>query len=224
MNIRSFTIKLVGIVLTLGTLTQSGFAYNKAALTYLKANKKVQGPNPGHLDFSLANLSGINLSNADLRGANFCGADLTGANLSGANFSNTTLRGNFSRANFNGANLSGATLHGDMSYANFNYANLYKAKLQHVSIIGATFREADLSGVDFFCSDIRNVDFSNTNLTFASFLGVKKTGDPRYLNVSDWNSVNFNGADIGGAYFHGCQISNEDLIKKGALNVEKTTR
>ena len=63
--------------------------------------------NPGRLDLSNADLSGVDLNGANLGNANLDGVDFSGANLEGVRFNSSTIRD----ANFADANLSGVSFH-----------------------------------------------------------------------------------------------------------------
>lgn len=109
-------------------------------------------------DLSNAKLYRVNLRAADLSGANLCNAILFMADLCGAN-----LRG----ADLTGANLCKAHLYG----ANLSRAKLY---ISRDSLIGADFREADLSE-----AILSNQEFINSKLPICcpeegSFIGWKK--------------------------------------------------
>lgn len=243
MNI-SLTIKNFLVILTLFFVTES-FTYNKSALDFLKIHKRVRGTNLEDLDFSYANLAGIDLSKVKLNRANFQGANLEGANLScadlseaigvGANMSGANLcEANLTRfkglgcklvnANLSKANLSRAQFSGDCSNAQFDDAILYQTEFNHAVLICASFKRADLACIKFLLSDIRNVDFSDSNLTQADFHGVRKQGNEGYMNIGDWNTINFYRADLGGAYMLGCLLSRASLREKGAINVDSIRR
>lgn len=231
------------------------FSYNKAALEYLKIHKKARSTNLEDLDFSYANLVGIDLSNAKLCRANFMGADLSRANFSGADLTEATggimaeanlFKANLTRFKGNGsifinailteANLTSAVFNQcNFSNAKLDNAVLYKTEFNHTNLIGAIFQRSDLSCVKFYCSDIRESNFFEANLTQVDFHAVYKHGTQGYkigkgihypdkhMTVDDWKAINFKGADLAGAYMQGCCLSKLDLQQQGALNLDKIT-
>lgn len=162
----------------------------------------LNGANLRGADLCSSNLHGAklfmaNLSNADLYAANFYHADLSNAklyranlraaDLSGANLCNTILiMADLCGASLRGADLSGAKLCKAHLYgANLNRAKLY---ISRDNLIGADFREADLSE-----AILSNQEFINSMLPICcpeegSFIGWKKAF---VTSVSEETSIRF---------------------------------
>jgi len=98
-------------------------------------------PDFSSANFNDANLRYANLSNADLNRAYFMYADLNHAILSNANLSNAILA------------------HAELHHTFLIGADLSNAILAHTFLIGADFRDANLSNTNF-----DNANFSNTTL------------------------------------------------------------
>jgi uncharacterized protein YjbI with pentapeptide repeats len=197
MNIRFCTLATI----ILSSLAQSGLAYNKAALDYFKANKKLRGTAEADRDLSYATFFNAKLMGVNLSYANLIGADFKGANLSNANLSNTSY-GEFIDANLTGADLSKANIK-DLSGSNLTDANLSKAGISCCSgvnfsganltgagigsCIGASFSGANLNEA-VLCGDLTKAKFDNANLYKAKISTVAETAD-----------ISFKGADLSSA-------------------------
>ena len=126
-------------------------------------------------------LSGTDLRGADLVGMNLAGADLHGVNLSGVNLSDT---------NFSGIRIGGVIYNAaDLSGANLSGANLFGADLG-----GAFLGRADLSEAHLVMANIIMTRFDKANLRGAKFRAARI------------NLTNFDGADLGDAYFEICDL------------------
>lgn len=90
------------------------------------------------VDLSSANLSAAVLKNADLRGSKLVGATLSHANLLEANLRNANLI----RADFYEANLRDT----DLRDTDLSQANLRDSNLRASQVLGASFKQADLTG------------------------------------------------------------------------------
>lgn len=148
--------------------------------------------------FRNTNLSSLNFSGADLRKADFSGAglnrcDFTGANLEGANFDNLSegYEINFTNANLRQANFKKAYLrfskfeganldHADFSnakleqYNSFENVTLDSVNFQNTKLILNNFRGThwqgqDLSGLEIWGNDFRDVVLQQVNLSKAVF-------------------------------------------------------
>ena len=142
------------------------FKYDCEDNTIKKTIKKAVSKN--------VSLNKADLSDVNLRGIKLYHADLSDANLSGSNLSKTNL----AKANFEGANLKNA----DLQYSILNRTSFIGAN--RTSFIGA-----DLAGVNFRGSEIRNADFTKANLAKAIF------------KESDLREANFTKAYLGDADF-----------------------
>jgi uncharacterized protein YjbI with pentapeptide repeats len=172
-----------------------------------------------------SDITGLDADGADLRGIDLSGADLTRASfknaiLEEANFKGANLRG----VNFTGANLRGADLRGAILIdANLTGAKLepfnkkdengkdipITAKLQGAKLRRAILNCATLHNTEFGYFNGENTDFSNTYL--------------RKANIS----VNFEKANIEGAFFGGAKTGTDEdeldiKIICTASNWEKT--
>lgn len=220
MNIRSFTIKLVGIVFAFGLLAQTGFAFDEIALRDFKFYGRLCGKSAKERDLSAADLCYLkmpkgNLSDANLAGAKLNRSEFYNALLFNTNFSNTDL----SFVKFNGANLSGANLSG---------AKLINTDYYDAILKGANFSGADLSGASLKHADLTNANFSNADLSGATLA--------ESFNIE---SANFSGADLTGVDAWECTyvidhkpivghdghkrffVTKKWLRSKGALNVDR---
>lgn len=119
----------------------------------------LRGANFWGAQLKRADLSGVDMRRADVRWAELTEASLRYAHLDGADFSNALMQGvdlydaKFQYGNMSGAMLSGAMLScGDfelttMDNIDCSYSNLTMTNLKRVSVQGANFRGAELSGV-----------------------------------------------------------------------------
>lgn len=145
------------------------------------------GTNLSYADLSSADLYAANLYSADLSNAKLYRANLRIADLCGANLCNTILiMADLCGASLRGADLSGAKLCKAHLYgANLNRAKLY---ISRDNLIGADFREADLSE-----AILSNQEFINSMLPICcpeegSFIGWKKAF---VTSVSEETSIRF---------------------------------
>lgn len=185
---------------------------------------------PGErLDFSGKFLAYLDLSDLDFKSAILSGADLYGtdfsrANLSGADLSHTRLdRSTLIRANFSGANLAGATIFRPTVYSDlsadvadapqFAGANLRNAHFQ-ADLSGASFRGADMTGVDFYPLEARPgtgtlaTAYRNV-LKYCDFSGARMIGADMRRAIM-WFS-RFTGADLRGVRFEDADLSRADF-------------
>lgn len=182
----------------------------------------------------------VDLSNADISGSNFTGMDfgkvilhqtkasnvhLTGINLAGTQMTNA----NFSNNTWNNVQAHKS----DVSSINFNGSVFVNSDLslctidKNTSFTGATFNGTNLHGVDFSNNlhmdnaiiygscDLHGVKFYGTNLSNATFYGVKfhKT-DFKEANLSgakfyncEFDTVNFQSADLANTSFYNCKFT-----------------
>ena len=103
-------------------------------------------------------------------------ADLTGVHLNGANISGTGVRAELAprsaKGYSNGINLTRARLTG----AEFGGAMAKETLLPLSLLIGADFRDTDLSGAVLYGSDMRWASFENSILTDSDFSGSNLQG------------------------------------------------
>jgi len=158
-------------------------------------------------------LRGIDLSGLDMRRTSFSDAILDGVNLqqsilTESDFTNAT----FSKAILSSADLKGAVLkdadfteavlvHSDLSESDisdaiFERANLKSAVLDNCSADGASFYEADLTGVSFQNATGRAADFSKSKLSGANFLGASLV--EACVEDAEGIGVNMRGTDLTG--------------------------
>lgn len=121
---------------------------------------------------------GIDLRRANLAGAVLRNVNLEGANLAGANFSNARL----ANVNFFGADLSHAVFdaatvsNSDFGEVTLEGTSFEDAKLSASSFVSpssrapVSFRNASLTGVYFFFSDLPGVDFRGADVNASLFL------------------------------------------------------
>ena len=131
------------------------------------------------------NFSGQNLSKAIIREATLDNSDLSGANLADADLSKSS----FANVNFTDAKISGA-----------NFSHLQKDKLITYDMIlssaqiltegqlygTASYKNGDLSRVNFSMNNLSNFDLSGQNLTDAIFYATNLAG----VNFTNANLTN----------------------------------
>jgi uncharacterized protein YjbI with pentapeptide repeats len=220
---------LLAILPLFSLITQMALAYNKATFEYVKKYKKLPGETLADRDLSCAKFAGFDLSNAKLSGADLSGADLSGANLYGADLSKSKC-GSYVGADMRNANLTNCDAnHANFSRANLSYANLsgmkasraifedsilddavlYNVILDYSILTGASCKRADMGNIKINYSDLRNVNFENANLSKAVIQGPTKIttmiqailGTGKFLSREEFETINFNGADVLGAAF-----------------------
>lgn len=179
--------------------------------------KDLSGRRLNRINLSGANLKQANLSGVQLRRANLSRAQLEQANLSGADLQ----QGRLQQANLTGANLTGANL----LWARLDAAVLVRADLRGATLVSsrnvnaharlghANLQEAHLEHLELYCIDnwrngIRGTDFRGAFLTGAN------------LECSQFNSANFDhadlcGANISGTTFKNCSMCEADLSGTG---------
>ena len=117
-------------------------------------------------------------------GSNLANAYLGGANLTNASFNSAILtRAAMDQANLTGANLSGANLNGaTLTDAILTDAIVKNAKLSSTHITldqlysTASYKNHDLTGVQFVGNDLSGANFAGQGLAAASFYAAKLVG------------------------------------------------
>ena len=125
-------------------------------------------PAAPNVNWSGCNKQGVNLEGVDQEGVDLSGAILINTNFESANLANAVLSGaNAQYANFTGANLFNI----DADDANFSFANLEEAYVEDADFLGANIDSLIISTEDGRETDIRNVEFYDTQI-------------PQYINAS----------------------------------------
>lgn len=216
------------------------------------SDANLSGSDFGGVDLCRANLSGADLSNSNFNSVKLSGANLSNVRLCSAliefiDFKNTLLKGaNFTLARFHHTDLAGVSLKGvnlnsadftdcnfkeaildeaDFSYARLNGEDLRNSNLSNTNFSGACFRHSNLRSVDFQNTNLHEADFQNAdlgkaNLKKANLRGANLTlanlyqANLSYSNLSEANLLN---ADIIGADLSMADLSNSYLIKATVL-------
>jgi hypothetical protein len=146
-------------------------------------------------DLTDVKLGNINLSNINFSNTELCRAQINYVGMGSANL----YRANLYRANFSNSNLEGADLRyaklseADFSFAwlggtDLRYAELYNAKFVQTYLGQANLGDAKLCNANFNGAGLRNVDFSNSDLTEVSFLRANfKCAILTGACIQDWN-------------------------------------
>jgi len=139
----------------------------------------LQGIGFGGDDLSSWSFSGKNLSNADLSYGTLTNTNFTGANLTNANLSQSTLtNANLTNATVAGANFGSTTLSSSQLYSTASYkaANLQGIDLSFNNLKGWDFSGQNLSNADLSYGTLSNANLSNANLTNADLTSCNLTG------------------------------------------------
>ena len=174
-------------------------------------------------DLRRADLSGSDLSDANLSGVDLSGVDLSYADLSDANLSDAVL----DRANFKGADLSRVKLIGvDLFDVDFSDAKLsdvdlgeivdpsqiqaYSINFNGTNLIGINLSDpeidldidlsyADLSNVDFYRKDLRDLGLHGAKLIGAELVEANLNGND--LRKADLSYANLRQTQVLGTNF-----------------------
>lgn len=157
---------------------------------YAAGKRQFSESNLEQANLAKAILSQIDLSNSVLNHANLEQADLRDAFFR----QSSLVKVNLSRANLRGADLTKA----DLSQANMTGA----------IIIGANFAHANLCRTNFSLSKLLDAKINNTS------------HNSNALEIPERNKVNFQGANLTGAFFMGVDLSCAHL--EGAIYDDKT--
>ena len=171
--------------------------FSNKDLTAAKDMKKIDGL--FDYNFENSNLEGVNLTNSSFQRTNFKGANLKGAKLQGFGGKYTNQPAKKDNPNdFTNANLSGADLRLSRFVEGiFKNADLPNAKLSNAKFIECNFQSADLSGAKLHGADVSTSTFNGTNLQ-----GLE------YNKRTKWPA----------------DLTEEELNKRGAKNVEKAKK
>ncbi len=211
----------------------------------IKKGESVAGGDWACIDLSGQNLEGIDLSGAFLEQVNF-----TGACLKNANFSKAIMaRANLTDADFSGVNLQETNLGAVCAHRTcFAHSNFKKAKLSKGDFTGADFTgcvfeevesldiilnnalfpDAQLPGIKFIESSLKEISFENAILENVLFFDCDlKQIDFSHatLTRSIWadvrcDTVIFNYADLSGSNF---TSMDPDKSKMSAVQFVKAT-
>lgn len=165
-----------------------------------------------NMDFTGTNFNVAKLVSSDLRGSNFTGATMTSALLMNTDLRTTTLTNtNMSGSTLDNANLAGLTLSG---------TNLYATSLVNTNLSGVTFSSvnlsnANLSGQNLSGRNLSTVNLERTQMQHGNYDGMV-LGSSQQLK--GWNlayasvkNVDFNSANLAGAYLIGADFSGSDI-------------
>jgi len=150
------------------------------------------------------------LSGAVLKGRRLRKVDFSRTNLAGADISQADMgRADFRDADLHGARLDGSVLSG---------SRFVGAKMQRVSLAGASCSDADFNGAQMASSVLRRADFTNAMLRGADLSGA----DLREANLehadlakADLRAANLWLARAESANFNGAVVSDETVLPNG---------
>lgn len=124
--------------------------------------------------FSSADLAGADFSSLGIADVEFKGATLNGAKFAGSLLNNTNFRyAKLIEANLNGINCPIGV--------DFTGAELRDAKLIGATLINSSFRHADLTAANFSNADLTGASFLDTNCESTNFSGC------RIYGISVWD-------------------------------------
>ncbi len=182
-------------------------------------------------DFTRMRLNGLDLSNLDFTGAIFRAAAMNSVNLNNSTLDNAVLdQAWVLRADLSNASLKGASLFmTQFGNANLNDADLSRSRaaadFTRASLIGASFREADLSAdmknqsmglmrgvlrkANADGADFTGAMLSRADLEFAKLRGANFSDAD--LSMTTLAGADFTGADISRAQFDNADVTSTKL-------------
>jgi len=203
-NVNLFGANLFNTDLTIAILTdiESGEiksnSNTKLPLNYYIVN--------GYLIGQQVNLSGANLTNANLSGKNLSNCNLTNAILIGANLTN--------------CDLSNANLNGVISGKIKNYSHVIlpeKYQIVNGYLIGP---DVNLSGATFINAQLTGVDLINANLSYATFTNVNLSNS--FLKYANLSYATLTNVDLTEAYLKNAVLSyaniQDSILPKNKLD------
>ncbi|WP_437882246.1 pentapeptide repeat-containing protein [Pseudomonas sp. LRF_L74] len=179
------------------------------------------------IDFSGQDLSRLNFSGARFERCLFAGSNLTAAKLENSQWQ--SCRGGqaiFTSATLTDARFRGCDLNNSrwqrskLAHVSFTGCKLTGANFADVSSLGLGFddcvlRSACLSGVSFFKSELRNLDFAEADLSYCDFRKAVFV-DGGSLSLARVNDARFDEADLREASLDGLRLVDAKLFK-GAI-------
>src|SRR5215470_13768319 len=143
----------------------------------------------------------VDLSNADLSGL-----DLTGINLSGALLRGTILRGSILKmSKLRAAKMTSA----DLRDVIFDESVISEGHMSEANLLGASFRECDLSGAVIIRSELTDASTCEANFLRANLSeSVLIRANLRRADLREgiWLRVKLDGADLQGARISGLTV------------------
>lgn len=128
-------------------------------------------------DLTDANFTGVNLDHAAFEDTILTRANFSDASLEEAKFNNVDLMPDDNKV---GVNFSGATMirtsfiNSDLAGVDFSGVNLADSSFNNSNLKYVKFsQESNLNGVNIYCSDVYEADFSDTGVTAASMAYAK---------------------------------------------------
>jgi len=158
--------------------------------------------------------SNTNFTNSNLSSANLSGADLSGVVLTGANVTNT---------DFSGAVLEGVVT-GSLGGAPLVLPERWHLMRGYLvgpkaSLVGAQLNNLDMSFWDFSGANLTSVNFYQSTLYNASFVGSKALNIN--LDRTNLTGANFTDADLTGAILNWARISVTNFTRAKLINVTR---
>lgn len=150
-------------------------------------------------------------------------------------FSSVNLeRANLKEAFFSEINLSNSVLNhaileqADLSNSFFHASSLVRANLSRANLRGADFTKADLTGANMtgaflIGANFAHANLSKANLSLSRLIETNMANSPQdhnSLEITKSPKVNFQGANLAGAFFMGVDLSLAQL--EGAFFDDKT--
>lgn len=107
----------------------------------------------------------------------------------------------------------------DLSNSFFQASSLVKANLSRANLRGADFTQADLASANMTGATLIGANFAHVNLSKAN-LSLCRLKDNNSLEITKSHQVNFQGANLAGAFLMGVDLSLAQL--EGAVFDDKT--
>lgn len=181
-----------------------------------------------------ADFSGQNLSRLDLRGLRFerclfAGTDLTAADLSNTDWQSCrAAQAVFRSATLEEARFCNSDLNNTLwqrsklAHATFEGCKLTGANFADTATLGLSFsdcvlRSACLSGMSFYKTELRNLDFADADLSYCDFRHAVFV-DGGSLSMARVNNARFDQADLREASLHGLRLTDAKLFKGATIS------
>ncbi|MEQ9461124.1 MAG: pentapeptide repeat-containing protein [Phycisphaeraceae bacterium] len=169
--------------------SMSGAIITGARFSNMQQNSLTQAMLQSTQSYQNTNLSSLNLDGNDLTGWDFSGQNLTDASLRAGSIS--SFQSVLTDANFSHANLTRADLGGSLRY-------------EHAPRNNASFRNTNLTEVNFLRNDLTDADFTDAIIRGARFdhtvgFTVQMLESTSSYKVRDLQDVSFIAADLSDA-------------------------
>jgi uncharacterized protein YjbI with pentapeptide repeats len=186
------------------------------------------------IDLSGQDLSRLDLNSIRFERCLFAETDLTAANLSNTEWlSCKAAQAVFRSANLEDARFSNSDLNNTfwqrskLAHATFEGCKLTGANFADSATLGLSFKEcvlrsACLSGISFYKSELRNLDFADADLSYCDFRHAVFV-DGGSLSMARVNNARFDQADLREASLHGLRLTDAKLFKGATISRTQAT-